>query len=146
MKFSYTAVFTIKGLILDPTKGEKLLIVDQPAGLRAILNSELTESECAVEELKLARQKEFGNRLPSNGHRHSTEQLTGSFCNPFTTKFKRSESLQRDALSGGGDRNAHASIKLCRLAPWPSLRAPMPAPVRNAPWARTSCPLPCCRR
>ena len=40
MKFSYTAVFSIKGLILDPTQGEKLLLVDTPAGLRAILRSQ----------------------------------------------------------------------------------------------------------
>ncbi len=93
MKYRYTAIFSIKGLSLPPAEGEKALVVDSAAGLRAILtsqpnshtfegdrslavaglmlralfNSEPTGNEfkqrvaTAVEELRAARQREFGS-------------------------------------------------------------------------------------
>lgn len=40
MKYRYTALFSIKGLSLPPAGGEKVLVPDSAAGLRAILTSQ----------------------------------------------------------------------------------------------------------
>jgi hypothetical protein len=40
MKYRYTAIFSIKGLSLPPSEGEKTLVIDSAVGLRAILTSQ----------------------------------------------------------------------------------------------------------